>query len=432
MNTLLQRCSNRLRAHVMVICVCISLCGGFASPVYATITLVQKAQNIANAATSITATFTSTPTQNNLLIAIAANRDANSSGPDTPAGWSVAISEPNNAPGMIIFYKVAGAAESKSIAVSNYGTGTRLGLMAFEYSGIRTLSPLDQTTSNSGNGTTPSSGTTGTTTWADELLIVGVVVNANAINNGFASWTNSFTEERDFANGGNAALISAYGAGDRIVTTTGTYSSGATSNNGGDWRGQIATFKGIQPTYEQSGYRWFSTSNNTNVGTPFSAANTAASAAAKDSAFRLRLLLHVGANQMIGGLENFKLQFAPKNVSCAASTYADVASGSGAIRFYDNSTPSDGANLTSNANDPTHNADTVVTQTYEEVNNFTNTTAAIPSDQDGEWDFSLVNNAATVGTSYCFKVVKSDGSDIDTYTQYPEIVPVRRRMSSAE
>lgn len=93
------------------------------------------------------------------------------------------------------------------------------------------------------------------------------------------------------------------------------------------------------------------------------------------------------------------------------------------IHFSDNSTPTDNSALTNNgALDPTHGADTIVTETYEEANNFTNSVAAIPAAQDGKWDFSLkASSSAPSAVSYCFRVVKSDGSLLNTYSVIPEI-----------
>jgi hypothetical protein len=62
-----------------------------------------------------------------------------------------------------------------------------------------------------------------------------------------------------------------------------------------------------------------------------------------------------------------------------------------------------------------------VNQDYEEANNFTNSVAAIPAGQDGKWDFALEDNNAPSSTSYCFRVVKSDNSELDFYTSIPEI-----------
>jgi hypothetical protein len=91
------------------------------------------------------------------------------------------------------------------------------------------------------------------------------------------------------------------------------------------------------------------------------------------------------------------------------------------IAFNDNASPADGSALTSNANDPTHSGDTVVNQTYIESNDFTNSEANIPSGQDGKWDFSLIDNGAPANTTFCFRVVRSNGTALDTYSVYPEI-----------
>ncbi len=103
--------------------------------------------------------------------------------------------------------------------------------------------------------------------------------------------------------------------------------------------------------------------------------------------------------------------------------YQDVTSSS-PIAYYDNSTPADGANLTDNVGELTHGSDTVVPETYEEANNFTNSRADIPAGQDGKWDFSLTNFSANNDSAYCLKIVNSDGTDLVDYEILPEILIV--------
>jgi hypothetical protein len=55
------------------------------------------------------------------------------------------------------------------------------------------------------------------------------------------------------------------------------------------------------------------------------------------------------------------------------------------------------------------------------LNNFTTSVSAIPKDQDGKWDFSLIDNTAPDDTTYCFRIVESDGTLLDTYSVIPEI-----------
>jgi hypothetical protein len=199
------------------------------------ISLVQSDYDVTDGGTDVSATFSSAVTQNNLLVAIVGVRDSLTI--NTPSGWSVAIKQ-SGEPGQAIFYKIAGASESQTVDFSNIvSSGTRLGLHIYEYSGVNVL---DQVNSSSGTGTSVSSGSV-TTTSANEAIIAGLMIRSGGSFNN--TWTNSFTEQNDFSNGGQASLQCTYGGADRIVSTTDTYSTTATSLQSGKWRGQIASFK---------------------------------------------------------------------------------------------------------------------------------------------------------------------------------------------
>ena len=180
------------------------------------------------------------------------------------------------------------------------------------------------------------------------------------------------------------------------------------------------------PTFEQSAYRLFNNLDSTDVGTALAAQDTAATLGSTGAAFRLRMLLHIGTTQLDFNGQTFTLQFSQRgtdnlcDTAFSGETYADVTAAT-VIAYNDNATPADGAALTANANDPTHGTDTIVNQTYEELNNFTNSVAVIPSGQDGKWDFSLKDNGAATSTAYCFRAVKSDSTLLDTYTVIPQI-----------
>ena len=178
----------------------------------------------------------------------------------------------------------------------------------------------------------------------------------------------------------------------------------------------------ISPQLNQEAYRFFSNASSTDVGSQLAAQDTAATAPLQGTPFRLRQTIHVTGTQYSIGTPSLKLQYATRSGTCdtafSGETYSDVATGSGAIRFY-NGTPADGATVTGNAADPT-SGHTKVLQTYEEQNNAT-TIANIPTGQDGLWDFSLVDNSAPASTAYCFRLVKSDDSLLETYTTIPEI-----------
>jgi hypothetical protein len=200
------------------------------------VSLVQNNYGVADMGRTVSATFSSAVTEGNLLVAILGVREDQTI--DTPSGWSVAIKQ-SGSPGQAIFYKIAGASESQTVNFSNIvGSGTRLGLHIYEYSGVNVL---DQVGSSTGTGSSVSSGSINTTS-ANEAIIAGLVINEGT-SFGNATWTNSFTEQNDFSNGGTAVLQSSYAGADRIVSATGTYSTTATAAASGDWRGQIASFK---------------------------------------------------------------------------------------------------------------------------------------------------------------------------------------------
>jgi hypothetical protein len=189
-----------------------------------------------------------------------------------------------------------------------------------------------------------------------------------------------------------------------------------------------AALGGYVPTFNQSAYRLFTNDNSTSVGAPLAALNTSTTLAVASSTFRLRILLHVTTGIVPVQYRSFKLQFVGKGTgTCSApsggspASYTDVTSTT-AIAYNNNATPVDGADLTATTTDPTHGGDTVVNQTYEEANNFTNNQAQITTDQDGLWDFALKDYAAPPGTDYCFRVLLSDDTVLTTYDQYPEVV----------
>lgn len=180
-------------------------------------------------------------------------------------------------------------------------------------------------------------------------------------------------------------------------------------------------------TFEQSAYRWFNNANSTDVSNPLADQNSSAITSSSGDPFRLRLLIHMGEGLGING-QNFKLQFSRKSGACDAGfsgeTYQDVTALT-EIAYNDNSVPSDGDALTFNGADPTHGfplPHTIVGQSYEEANNFTNSISPIVGANDAKWDFALKNNSAPASTSFCFRVVKSDGSLLDTYSVIPEIM----------
>jgi len=90
------------------------------------------------------------------------------------------------------------------------------------------------------------------------------------------------------------------------------------------------------------------------------------------------------------------------------------------ISYYDNPTPNSGDAITYHAGTDPTDSGTYTAQTYQESDNF-GVSNNIAANTDGIWDLSLYDNGAPAGTTYCFRMVKADGSPLDTYTNYPMI-----------
>ena len=191
-----------------------------------------------------------------------------------------------------------------------------------------------------------------------------------------------------------------------------------------DLRGETAADL-VRPTYTMQVYRWLANADNTTGGSALASENNSATITNVGDAFRLRILLRVGGDGARTSLDNLKLQYAAKSGTCdtaySGEAYADVTT-SIPISYKNNATPSDGANLTANAsNDPTDSV-TINNQTYEEVNNFTNSTNYIPTGEDGMWDFAIYEYLAPSSASFCLRVIFSDGSAVATPVVVPEVI----------
>ncbi|MCP6718201.1 MAG: IPT/TIG domain-containing protein [Patescibacteria group bacterium] len=131
--------------------------------------------------------------------------------------------------------------------------------------------------------------------------------------------------------------------------------------------------------------------------------------------------LEVSTIALATSSQAFKLQYASTSDACSAGLnwYDTGAISSGIIwRGYNNAAPSDGASITASLLDSQANK----LESYEEQNNSLSNPAAIGVAEKGEWDWAVENNGASASTTYCFKMVKSDGTSLTTYTQYPKLI----------
>lgn len=142
------------------------------------------------------------------------------------------------------------------------------------------------------------------------------------------------------------------------------------------------------------------------------------------STTRIRINLAVSAAALPAGLDTFNLQYGEFEDSCSAITewhdLGEIGSTTALWRGVNN-TPSDGTALST---DPPTGGDLLLTfstvaGTYEEENpTALNPYTAFPGDEI-EYDWVVQHNGAADKTSYCFRMVEADGSELEGYNTYP-------------
>ncbi|MCH8088603.1 MAG: hypothetical protein IH955_01155 [Chloroflexi bacterium] len=163
----------------------------------------------------------------------------------------------------------------------------------------------------------------------------------------------------------------------------------------------------------QQDYRWYGNLANADPVIVLAPENTELAGATPLSVFRIRMNLTIDGRAMPAGSQAFKLQYA----TSTSGPWTDVgAIGSGETwRGFNNGGVADGADITA-----LRLAASDVLETYEERNPSAPNTNTVNPGQQAEWDWVVQNNVASPGT-YFFRMVTSDGSPLDEYTNYPEI-----------
>ena len=182
------------------------------------------------------------PTEGNLLVALAftgGNRTY-----AMPDGWQPAVERVGPVPQALAFYKVAGPAEPSTVTLTIAGTAANAALSIYEYAGLHGAQSdvLDRTTSDRQTDVTSiSTGTTETTTQANELLIAAVNLAAGRTFQN--TWTNGF--ER-------LVEVTRHTTAHRVVSETGEFETTeswtrATEPQTTSASALMVTFKGAEP-----------------------------------------------------------------------------------------------------------------------------------------------------------------------------------------
>ena len=187
---------------------------------------------------------------------------------------------------------------------------------------------------------------------------------------------------------------------------------------------------------EQSSYRWFENDNNVDgggsalVGNPLTTQDTPAEAPAEGTPFRLRASVSADLGDLPAEAGDFKLQYAELGPGAVCTLdfsggedYQDVpdSTTSEPIKFHDNTNIPHGSAIAASPDDPAPSGlGSPVLQSYVESNPFTNPNT-IPNGDYGIWDFSLVDNGASSGATYCFRIVLDSGDELQMYSVIAEL-----------
>jgi predicted RecA/RadA family phage recombinase len=323
--------------------------------------------------------------------------------------------------GYVSIYYLADAPSGITSVTANH-SNLDLYMNVAEYSGVSQTNPLDVKNSYFSGTATSTTYTAGgiTTTQGDDLLVgnmfYGALTNTSTLP--WAPITSNFA-----AHGDRYSVFDIQNAGN-----AGNYDLSGIFATPATWGADIVAFKAASvgaatTTYTQAGYQWYANQNSSTPGPVLAAQNTSTTLTATGEAFRLRMLLAVDAHGSAIGVDSFVLQFANKGTGTSCSTtqfaYANITT-STVIAYNTNSSVANGSAMTATSTDPTDAGRTVVEQTYQSGGVW-GVTSTISAGQDGNWDFSLIDNGSPASTDYCFQAVYASSTPLYAYSIYPEI-----------
>lgn len=158
--------------------------------------------------------------------------------------WAIDVqaADSGSARASVASAKVATASGTVTVTATLGAAGSYAELVASEFSGLDTSTWVDKTATATAQSTSPVSGTTATTTVADELVMATVEVSVSSTDVGLDSPPTGYT---NLALNQDADATIALSADYKIVAATGTQAaSWGTLTGAWFWGGCIATYKG--------------------------------------------------------------------------------------------------------------------------------------------------------------------------------------------
>ncbi len=227
-------------------------------------------------------------------------------------------------------------------------------------------------------------------------------------------------------------MLQVSGATSRYANVDPSYISFASWNDGaGTFYVDNVSFDDgttLDPTFNQNVYRWYANTDAISPTDPWPvggtnlAENTSVGGSNRpstDDVLRLRMSVQNSVSELTAGAQAFKLQFGTGSSCASVSNWQDVgemASTTAPWRGYGNGSVADDATISSLL---LTGAD--VGGTYEEENNSALNPNTVAVGQDVEYDWVLQAHNLADETNYCFRMVESDGTIFNTYTNYPQV-----------
>ncbi|MCA9357665.1 hypothetical protein KC902_00200 [Candidatus Kaiserbacteria bacterium] len=336
-------------------------------------------------------------------------------------------------------------AQKRYTAVSGIGNVghevwlSSIGAVSFEVNNLATITGVTHTSvawiienTQTGTGAMSVQRSSGNTTGGTEPVLISLPISTslNSVNNA------SIFVTTDVNQTGDTMPRPIAGA---FITSTSTYQLWRSEASGGgvlSYRTEIVQWPAADLAIRQNYYRLYADNDDLTPSDPWpigaydlgeNAPITAVDEPPADGGhIRVRMTLQIANATLPSGFLTTKLQYGELETTCSAvSVWSDVgAAGSGAIwRGYDAAGIVDGASLSGN---PPTGGDLLISVAdragrYTESNPSSANQYATLRTEDIEYDWHIEHNGAPQRTTYCFRMVKADDTELDGYFYYPQI-----------
>jgi hypothetical protein len=202
--------------------------------------LVQSNAIQGSGVASVSVAFPTSNTAGNLIIAFVRMSSTGQSVAVTDSvgnAYTSAVSQAQSSDGhqVHIFYASNLVGGANTVKATFSATNNHPWLAIYEYRGLSTTNPLDQTASAQGSGASPNTGATATTVSANELLFA-----ATGLPSSYSGTVTAGSGYTMLQQDTNTSLADNEGV---VVTSTGAYAATFGTSSGTNWTAVLATFR---------------------------------------------------------------------------------------------------------------------------------------------------------------------------------------------